>query len=187
MQTPITDQELFVLSFYRASELAGGLLLGKVAFHTDIDELRSPLTRHAAEEVEHGWLWTKAIREMGLIPLKVTHTYQTEYGREFGMPTTMLEILCLTQVLEKRVLTHFDTHLKKTGLHPVVAATLKTMIADESGHLDWIKVKLDAYSADGHTAEVEALMKRLLDIDKIAYDRLCADERFATFFNVDHA
>lgn len=186
MESQISNEELFILSFYRASELAGGLLLGKVAFHTDIDELRSPLTRHAAEEVEHGWLWTKAIRELGLIPLKVTHTYQTEYGKEFGMPTRMIEILGLTQVLEKRVLTHFNFHLQQKNLHPVVEATLKKMIEDETGHLSWIKVKLDAYANSGHAEEVDDLMKRLHAVDEVAYNKLCQDERFANFFNRTH-
>ncbi len=184
MEQQIGDQELFILSFYRASELAGGLLLGKIAFHTDIDELRSPLTRHAAEEVEHGWLWTKTIRELGLIPLKVTQTYQTEYGRAFGIPTSMIEILGLTQTLEKRVLSHFDFHLNKPNLHPTVKATLEKMIADETGHLSWIKVKLDAYANSGHADEVDALMKKLQEVDNTAYQRLCEDVRFKTFFNI---
>lgn len=182
METIISDQELFILSFYRASELAGGLLLGKIAFHTDIDELRSPLTRHAAEEVEHGWLWTKTIRELGLIPLKVTQTYQVEYGKEFGMPTTMIEILGLTQTLEKRVLTHFEFHLKQPKLHPAIRTTLQKMLDDEAGHLSWIKVKLDAYADKGHSSEVEALMERMRAIDQIAYGRLCEDLRFKSFF-----
>lgn len=186
MEQQISNEELFILSFYRASELAGGLLLGKIAFHTDIDELRSPLTRHAAEEMEHGWLWTKAIRELGLTPLKVTHTYQTEYGREFGMPVQMIEILGLTEVLEKRVLSHFNLHLQKKNLHPVVKTTLQKMIDDEAGHLSWIKAKLDAHAADGHAQEVDELMKRLCAVDEAAYMRLCRDERFANFFNESH-
>lgn len=184
MNCEISQEELFILSFYRASELAGGLLLGKVAFHTDIDELRSPLTHHAAEEVEHGWLWTKAIKELGCTPLKVTNTYQTEYGREFGMPTTMIEILGLTQVLERRVLEHFNFHLKKEDLHPVIKNTLVKMIEDEEGHLNWIKIKLDKYAEEGHKEEVDSLMERLFEVDKIAYERLSQDERFANFFNV---
>ncbi len=177
----ISEQELYILSFYRASELAGGLLFGKIAFHTDIDELRIPLTRHAAEEVEHGWYWTKAIKDLGLIPMKVTQTYQTEYGKEFGMPTSLLEVLCLTQVLEKRVVDHFNVHLNRPDTHPIIADTLKKMLDDESHHLSWIKVRLDKYSAEHGSEEVDNLMKRLHDIDDKVYNRLKTDERFKGF------
>ncbi len=183
MTTELSEQDLYILSFYRASELAGGLLLGKIAFHTDIDELRSSLTRHAAEEMEHGWLWTKAIKDLGKIPIKVTQTYQSEYGREFGMPTKIIEVLALTQVLELRVMKHFTYHLAQKPLNAVIEATLKQMIEDEQGHLNWIKIKLDQYAAAGHHEEVDLLMRRLLKVDEIAYKRLCAEPRFASFFN----
>jgi len=177
MNNKISEQELYILSFYRASELAGGLLFGKIAFHTEIDELRIPLTRHAAEEVEHGWLWTKAIMDLGLVPLKVTETYQSEYGKEFGMPTSLLEILCLTQVLEKRVVQHFAEHLKKPNLHPVIAKTLHDMVEDETYHLDWIKKKLDAHSEKNGHEEVDLLMKRLHEVDEIVYNRIMENQK----------
>ena len=99
----ISNEELYILSYYRAGELAGSILFGRLAFHTEVDSLRSPLTHHCLEEAEHAWVWTKAIKDLGGTPIKVTHTYQTEYGRAFGMPKNILEVLCLTQVLEKRV------------------------------------------------------------------------------------
>jgi demethoxyubiquinone hydroxylase (CLK1/Coq7/Cat5 family) len=177
----ISEQELYILSFYRASELAGGLLFGKIAFHTDIDELRIPLTRHAAEEVEHGWYWTKTIKDLGLIPIKVTRTYQTEYGKEFGMPTSLLEILCLTQVLEKRVVDHFTIHLNRPNTHPIIAETLQGMLDDESHHLNWIKVRLDKYSEEHGPKEVDTLMKHLHEIDDKVYKIFKTDERFSGF------
>ena len=46
----ISRDELEVLSFYRASELAGSVLFGRLALQTTIDELRGPLTRHCLED-----------------------------------------------------------------------------------------------------------------------------------------
>lgn len=178
----ISDQELYLLSFYRASELAGSLLFGKLAFHTTIDELRAPLTHHCVEEAEHAWLWTQTIQELGHTPIKVTHTYQAEYGREFGMPQDTLELLCLTQVLEKRVLSHFDAHLRAPGTHPVIRRTLQKMLDDEIGHIGWVRKKLDAYAKSGRGDRLNDVMSRLEEIDRRAYRRLVLESEYNHFF-----
>ncbi len=178
----ISDDDLYVLSFYRASELAGSMLFGRLAFHTTIDEIRAPLTRHCMEEAEHAWLWTETITRLNRAPLKVTSTYQTEYGREFGLPKDTLELLCLTQVLEKRVVTHFERHLRATGTHALVRKTLQRMIDDEAGHIGWVRAKLDEYASSGHEARLHVLMARLEEIDRNAYQRLALDSKYARLF-----
>jgi len=178
----ISGQELYLLSFYRASELAGSLLFGKLAFHTTIDELRAPLTHHCLEEAEHAWLWTQTIQELGETPMKVTRTYQAEYGREFGMPQDTLELLCLTQVLEKRVLSHFEAHLRAPGTHPVIQRTLQKMLDDEIGHIGWVRKKLDTYAESGRAERLEDVMARLEEIDRRAYQRLVLDSEYRRFF-----
>ena len=80
------------------------------------------------EEAEHAWLWTSVIATLGQIPLKVTNAYQTEYGKEFGMPKNILEILCLTRVFEQRTLAHFAQHRDLPGTHPKITAALQKMI-----------------------------------------------------------
>jgi len=178
----ISDDELYLLSFYRASELAGSMLFGRLAFHTTIDDLRAPLTRHCLEEAEHAWLWTETILKLGRTPLKVERTYQSEYGREFGLPSDMLEILCLTQTLEKRVVEHFERHLRAPDVHPLVAETLRKMIADEAGHLGWVRVRLDKYARTGDAARLEALTARLEAVDRTAYERLAVGSPYSRFF-----
>src|SRR3989344_7683383 len=168
----ITKDELFILSYYRAGELTGALLFGKIALHSNIDSIRIPLTRHAAEEAEHAWLWTKTIKALGHIPFKITETYQTEYGREFGLPKNTLEILALTQTLEKRVMKHFVFHKNIPQIHPIVKDALQKMIDDESGHLNWIKIELEKYKAKNGKQNVDRLMKKLELIDKKVYGKL---------------
>ncbi len=180
----MSEQELYLLSFYRASELAGSLLFGKLAFHTSIDELRVPLTRHCLEEAEHAWMWTETITQLGHTPVKVTQTYQSEYGKEFGMPQDMLEIFCLTQVLEKRVLSHFDTHLRTPGTHPLIRQTLQKMIEDEAGHIGWVRAKLDEYSQNGGQERLERVMAELREIDRRVYERVVLNSSFSKFFAV---
>jgi len=45
----ITERELTLLSFYRASELYGGLVLGRLVQHVRDPELIMRLTTHSAE------------------------------------------------------------------------------------------------------------------------------------------
>jgi rubrerythrin len=186
----LTDDELYVLSYYRAGELAGSVLFGRIALHSTIDSVRIPLTRHCLEEAEHAWLWTQTIKELGHVPVRVTETYQTEYGREFGMPRNMLEVFCLTQTLERRVLAHFGRHLERPGTHPLVLKTLQKMIDDEEGHLGWIWAELEKYGKEHGRQEVEATMERLKTIDERVYRRMSAQSPFKEYFAFeggDHA
>lgn len=180
----ISEAELYVLSYYRASELAGALLFGKLAFHTTVDELRAPLTRHSMEEAEHAWRWTRTIQDLGRVPVKVTQTYQTEYGKVFGMPKDTLELLCLTQTLERRVLQHFARHLRLPATHPLVRATLQGMIEDEVEHVGWVRAKLDKYAESRGQARVEGTMARLAEADEIAYARISDHPIFQEVFGI---
>ena len=165
----MNEDELYILSYYRACELAGSVLFGKLAIHTNVDRLRTPLTEHALEEAEHGWLWTEVIEDLGETPLKVERTYQTEYGKEFGLPKNALEILALTQTFEKRTLKHFKRHRDMENVHPRIREALQKMIDDESGHIGWVKKELDNY---GDQEEVDKLMSDLATIDENIYSRL---------------
>ncbi len=179
----ISKDELYVLSYYRAGELAGSVLFGRLALHTTIDSIRIPLTKHCLEEAEHAWLWTKTIEDLGCTPVRVTQTYQTEYGREFGMPKSMLQIFCLTQILERRVLMQFDRHLKRPDTHPLIVKTLQKMIEDETEHLGWIWRELKAHSRENGDGEVEETMRELKAIDKRVYDRLALGSPFKEYFH----
>ena len=89
----ISENDLWILSYYRESELAGGLVMGRLARETDDDDLRVHLTEHCAEEAHHAWLWTETILKVGGTPKRVAETYQTRYYAEIGTPTSLLEIL----------------------------------------------------------------------------------------------
>jgi demethoxyubiquinone hydroxylase (CLK1/Coq7/Cat5 family) len=166
--------EIALLNFYRASELHGGLILGQMVRRTRDPELILSLTRHSAEEVMHAQLWTETILAIGGRPAPVRETYQTRYAEEVGTPLTMLEILALTQVFERRVYRHFTAHLRQPDLHPVVAATLRRMLDEERGHLTWVKHWLDRQSAT-RPAEVSEVMRRYADADEHIYATLSAE------------
>jgi acyl carrier protein len=166
----ISENDLWILSYYRESELAGGLIMGRLARETDDDDLRVHLTEHCAEETNHAWLWTQTILKVGGTPKRVAETYQTRYYAEIGMPASLLEILTLTQVFERRVIRHFRAHLKWPNVHPAVAETLHKMIEDEVGHISWVKDRLDRYAAEKGEALVAETMRRFTEVDERVYE-----------------
>ncbi len=166
----ISENDLWILSYYRESELAGSLVMGRLARETDDDDLRVHLTEHCAEEAYHAWLWTKTILDVGGTPKRVAETYQTRYYAEIGTPASLLEVLALTQVFEKRVIRHFRAHMKWPNTHPAVLATLQRMIDDEVGHISWVKDRLDRYAAEKDSAVVAETMRRYTEVDQRVYD-----------------
>ena len=168
----ITENELWLLSYYRESELAGALLMGRLACETDDDDLRARLTEHCAEEARHAWAWTECIQRVGGTPKKVSETYQTRYHAAVGNPTNLLEVLALTQIFERRVVRHFRAHLSWPGTHPEIKRTLQELIADEAGHIRWVKDRLDDYAAANGEAVVNEMMERFKRIDEEVYTGL---------------
>jgi demethoxyubiquinone hydroxylase (CLK1/Coq7/Cat5 family) len=169
-----SNSEIALLNFYRASELHGGLILGQMVRRARDPELILNLTRHSAEEVMHAQLWTETIIAIGGRPAPVRDTYQTRYAEEVGTPISMLEILALTQVFERRVYRHFMEHLRRPGVNPIVAATLQRMLDEERGHLKWVKRWLDAQAAQ-RQAEVREVMQRYAVVDERVYAAISAE------------
>jgi len=168
----ISDNELWLLSYYRASELAGALLMGRLAHETDDDDLRVRLTEHCAEEARHAWAWTECILKVGGTPKKVSETYQSRYHAAVGSPTNLLEVLALTQIFERRVVRHFRAHMSWPGTHPEVKRTLLQLIEEEAGHIRWVKDRLDAYGAANGETVVKEMMERFTRIDEEVYNGL---------------
>jgi hypothetical protein len=165
----ISDEELWELSYYRASELAGSLLMGRLARRVRDDELRTRLTWHFAEEARHAWRWTEVIRTLGADPVPVTETYQSNYLARVGIPTDEMDLLALTYVFERRVAQHFALHRSLPGVHPLVRNTLASMCTEEGPHLRWIRERLDAEAARGGRDRVESAVRRYEAIDREIY------------------
>jgi demethoxyubiquinone hydroxylase (CLK1/Coq7/Cat5 family) len=169
-----SNEEVALLNFYRASELHGGLILGQMVRRTRDPELILNLTRHSAEEIMHAQLWTETIIAIGGRPAPVRESYQMRYAEEVGTPISMLEILALTQVFERRVYRHFTLHLRQPGLHRAVSATLTRMLDEERGHLLWVKKWLDRRAAV-HPEEVREVMRRYAEVDERVYSAISAE------------
>jgi demethoxyubiquinone hydroxylase (CLK1/Coq7/Cat5 family) len=164
----VSDVELRVLDFYRASELHGGLVLGAVAQRARQPELIVLLTRHAAEEVVHAQLWAETIVAVGGRPRPVRRTYQARLAERVGAPSSLVRVLALTQVFERRVYRHFQLHLRRPGTHPLVCATLERMLHEERDHLRWVHAWLDR-EARRTAMDLPALLARYRAVDDEVY------------------
>ena len=169
--------ELDWLNFYRASELHGGLILGKLVARVRDPRLMLELTRHSAEEVVHSQLWTETILAVGGKPRPVRDTYQSHYARAIGAPASVLQVLALTQIFERRVYRHFLEHERRPGTHPLVRATLRRMIEEEKHHLSWVKEWLDEESERDAT-RVRGLLRDYTLVDARIYADLCTQLQF---------
>jgi demethoxyubiquinone hydroxylase (CLK1/Coq7/Cat5 family) len=176
MDMEITPLELRRLDFYRASELHGGLLLGRLVRRARDPELMLDLTRHAAEEVAHAQLWTETILAVGGRPRPPGDTYQARYARALGPVTSLFEVLALTQVFERRVYQHFIDHARLPETHSKVRATLLRMVEEEKDHLAWVKRWLDREEARGRP--VRRTLRRFGRVDAVVYDELIREYRF---------
>jgi bacterioferritin (cytochrome b1) len=170
----VINSEIAVLNFYRASELHAGLILGQMVRRIRDPQLILSLTRHSAEEVMHARLWTETIIAIGGRPAPVRDTYQTRYAEAVGTPLTLLEVLALTQIFERRMYRHFTLHLRVPGVHSLVAATLQRMLEEERGHLSWVKRWLDE-QAKNHAQDVRNVLQRYAIADQRIYDALASE------------
>jgi bacterioferritin (cytochrome b1) len=145
---PLTDRELWLINFFRNSELHGSLLMGRLARTQFPPELLANMTRHCATEAHHAALLTELLSELGGHVDPGLPTMQEHYSREGGVPTELADLLVLSEVLEHRVLSVYGEQLSDTGLHPRVRAVLEEILREEEEHGDgddcWLEQALRA-------------------------------------------
>ena len=169
--------ELARLNFYRASELHGGLVLGQLVPRVRDAALILNLTRHSAEEVHHAQLWTETIIAVGGKPAPLRDTYQRRLATRVGAPSSVFQVLALTQVFERRVYSHFIRHARVPGTHRTVRACLERMVEEEKDHLSWVHDWLCA-EGERRQVDVDALMRTYADADSAVYHQLLYEHQF---------
>ncbi len=163
---PASERELWVLNFFRNSELHGALLMGRLARSLTDTALLVNTTRHCATEARHAAMLSEVIESLGgRIDPKIA-TIQERYSAKEGVTTALVDLLVLSEVLEKRVLATYRSYLERTDVEPAARETL-TAIVDEMEHEDtdehagWIDGALAASPKD----EVEAAKRRWRTVD----------------------
>jgi bacterioferritin (cytochrome b1) len=167
----ISDNELWILSYYRHSEISGALFFGALSrtFRTGI--VGHNLSKHFADESQHAWYWTECINALGHEPLKVDRTYQEQYLEAIGLPVNLMEILAITRTFEKRVINQYTRHAALPNLDPLVAATFAKIMGDERWHLQWIQKALKSMEPEYGKAAVANTLKRYAEADQEIYAR----------------
>ncbi|MGH9150708.1 MAG: ferritin-like domain-containing protein [Acidimicrobiales bacterium] len=173
----LTENELWLLSFYRTSEIRGSLFFGRLAQIVRPGPVQHDLSRHFADEALHGWYWTDCIDRLGARPLKLADAYQDQYLEAAGLPVNMMEILAVTQVFERRVVRQYNAHLRLARLDPRVAATIRRIMADERWHFQWVRDALEGMTARYGQAEVAAALDRYTRADHEVYAATLAEHR----------
>ena len=126
------------LNWYRQSELEGSLLLGRMVRTVEDGDLAVRLTRHCAEEAEHSRIWSDVIVTLGLPHIRIFQSYQSFYLRESGPPASLLDVLCFTQIFERRVHRRFHEERRDPATPEMARAAFTRMIDDEKDHLAWV-------------------------------------------------
>jgi len=175
MPTPIAQNELWLLSFYRVSEISGALFFGRLARTIAPGPIQRDMTKHFADESLHAWYWTDCIARLGAQPLKLERTYQDQYLSQAGLPANPMEILALTQVFEQRVANQYGRHMAVPDLRPEVRETLERIIQDERWHIQWVGEALVALESEYGREEIRAALERFRAADKEVYRQTVAE------------
>jgi bacterioferritin (cytochrome b1) len=171
----ITNNDLWLLSFYRTSEISGSLFFGRLARSIKPGPTQRDMTKHFADEAAHAWHWTRCIESLGESPLKLSNAYQDSYLEAAGMPANLMEILALTQVFEQRVIGQYALHAKVPDLDPEIKLTLNTIMTDERWHIHWIAKALTEMEKDYGRSEIESALARFRQADQIVYQHVSAE------------
>jgi hypothetical protein len=178
---PLTERERWLLNFYRNSELHGALLMGRLARTVSDDELLVEMTAHCATEARHAAMLSRTIASAGAHLDPAIPPIQEHYSKEGGVPATLLEILVLSETLERRVRASYRRHLAHESPHPAAAETLGSIVAEMEAkhgaeHAGWIELALDRLDR----AEVDAAREKWRAVDERVAARLQQglDQRF---------
>lgn len=159
------ENTLWLLSFYRRSEITGSLFFGRLACTLSGSPLQHELSRHFADEAQHGWYWTRCISELGARPLDVRSAYQDAYFAAAGVPANLMEVLALTHVFERRVIRQYALHSRVPALAAPIRATLDLIREDEKRHLRWIRRALGAMTPRYGSEAVNRALDRFTAAD----------------------
>jgi len=167
----------WLLSYYRASEISGALFFGELSRTLPPSAIQQDMTRHFADEASHARYWTDCLAELGVAPLKLGVAYQDRYLDAAGIPANLMEILAITQVFEKRVVSQYALHGKSPDTPEMVRKTLARILDDEERHIRWIREALKDLEGAYGGETISAALKRYTLADRDVYRRTTQEHR----------
>lgn len=176
----MTESDRWLLSFYRASETQGALFFGRLARVVRDERVVADMTRHFADEARHAHLWTRCLADMGSPPLQLPRAYQDAYLEAAGVPASLMEVLALTHVFERRVMRQYAAHARRPSVAAPIAGTLAFIMEDERWHVRWVGDALERMKAELGADAVEAALRRFERADAEVHDDALAQWRHET-------
>ncbi len=165
----LDENELWILSFYRTSEISGSLFFGRLAKAVKAGPIQRDMTKHFADEAVHAWYWTDCIEKLGAKPIKVNAAYQDQYLTAAGMPANLMEVLAITQVFERRAIHQYMLHSQMPNIRPETAGALGKIMEDEKWHIQWIRDALKSMEGEYGKDLIDATLKRFHEADHAVY------------------
>lgn len=156
----MTSPHRWLLSFYRASEIQGALFFGRLARTLRDPRVLGDMTAHFADEARHAQVFTRCVGELGWSPCDVPRAYQDGYLDAAGLPASLMEVLALTHVFERRVMRQYSRHLREPGLPEPIARALADVMVDERRHVRWTGEALDRFRAELGAGRVDEALAR---------------------------
>lgn len=177
----LTDNERWLLSYYRSSEINGALFFGRVARMVRPGKLQAEITHHFADEANHARYWNECINDLDAHPIKMHESYQDQYLEAIGTPNNLMEVMAITQVFEKRVIGQYRAQLRVPALHPRVKQTLEQIMVDERWHVQYVREALEDMAGRYGTEHVRTTINRFAEADQQVYAKTLAEygERLA--------
>jgi bacterioferritin (cytochrome b1) len=171
----LPDDEHWVLSYYRMSEINGSLFFGRLARALKPSPIQHDLTKHFADEAQHAWYWTDCLERLGSPPIKLSDAYQDQYLEAAGLPVNMMEILAITLVFERRVINQYARHLAVPSVRPEVKDTIDRIMADERWHVQWVRDALTGMEERYGKDTIAETLRRFKEADREVYAKTLAE------------
>ncbi|MGH3714903.1 MAG: ferritin-like domain-containing protein [Micromonosporaceae bacterium] len=177
----LSENDLWLLSYYRSSEINGALFFGRVARTIKAGKLQAEVTHHFADEANHARYWTECVNDLDATPIKLRASYQDQYLQAIGMPANLMEVMAITQVFEKRVIGQYRQHLRAPDLHPRVRQTIERIMLDERWHIEYVRDALRDMESRYGAEHIDATIARFTEADEEIYAKTLAEygERIA--------
>jgi hypothetical protein len=171
----LSDNDQWLLSYYRSSEINGALFFGRVSRLVRPGRLQAEITHHFADEANHARYWNECLNDLDAFPIKVRESYQDQYLEAVGTPNNLMEVMAITQVFEKRVISQYHRHMRVPDLHPGIRQTLERIMLDERWHIQYVRDALEEMAGRYGAGHIEATIKRFTEADQEIYAKTLAE------------
>ncbi|WP_438297471.1 ferritin-like domain-containing protein [Streptomyces sp. HUAS TT7] len=171
----LSENDLWLISYYRSSEINGALFFGRVARTLRGSPLQADVTHHFADEANHAKYWTQCIEDLGHHAQKLRGSYQDRYLDAVGLPANLMEVMAITQVFEKRVIGQYRRHLRAPDIHPRVRQTIETIMEDERWHVKYVRDALQDMASRYGQETIDDTLARFTAADEEVYAKTLAE------------